>query len=132
MDEQCVVTRQEEEPVSMEIDTGAAVTILSKDVLYAHYHCSEVPKVKHSEKMLSTYTGEKIPIYDTVDVCVSAKRKSTELPLTIVSGSGTTLLGRNWLSSINLDWPLINNIAIVDGPPVLTGCAYVRSNKSTF
>ena len=21
---------------------------------------------------------------------------------------------------------------IVDGPPVLTGCAYVRSNKSTF
>ena len=61
--------------------------------------------------MLSTYTGEKIPIYGTVDVCVSAKGKSTELPLTIVSGSGPTLLGRNWLNSINLDWPMINNIA---------------------
>ena len=70
-----------------------------------------VPKFKQSEEMLRTYTGEKIPIYDTVDVCVSAKGKSTELPLTIVSGSGPTLLGRNWLNSINLDWPMINNIA---------------------
>ena len=61
--------------------------------------------------MLSTYTGEKIPIYGTVDVCVSAKGKSTELPLTIVSGSGPTLLGGDWLNSINLDWPMINNIA---------------------
>ena len=41
-------------------------------------------------------TGTKIPIYGTVDVCVSAKRISTELPVTIVSGSGPTLLGRNW------------------------------------
>ena len=36
--------------------------------------------------MLST--GEKILIYGTVDKCVSAKGKSTELPLTIVSRSG--------------------------------------------
>ena len=41
----------------------------------------------------------------------SAKGKSIELPLTIVSGSGPTLLGRNWLNSINMDWPMINNIA---------------------
>ena len=27
---------------------------------------------------------------------------------------------------------IITSIVIVDGPPVLTGCAYVRSNKSTF
>ena len=95
----------------MEIDTGAAVTIMSKVVFYDNYHCSKVPKVKQSEEMLRTYTGEKIPIYGTVDVCVSAKGKSTELPLSIVSGSGPTLLGRNWLNSINLDWPMINNIA---------------------
>ena len=66
--------------------------------------------------MLSTYTGEKIPIYGTVDICVSSKGNSTELPLTIVSGSGLTLLGRNWLNSINLDWPMINNIATVHTP----------------
>ena len=95
----------------MEIDTGAAVTIMSKDVFYDHYHLSKVPMVKQSGEMLSTYDGEKIPINGTVDVCVSAKGKSTEFPLTIVSGSGRTLLGRNWLNSINLDWPMINNIA---------------------
>ena len=95
----------------MEIDTGAAVTIMSKDMFYYYYHCSKVPTVKQSEEMLSTYTGEKIPIYGTVDVSVSAKDKSTELPLTIVSGSGPTLLGCNWLISINMYWPMINNIA---------------------
>ena len=98
-------------PVSMEIDSGAVVTIMNKDVLYYHYHCSKVPKVKQSEAMLSTYTGEMIPIYGSIDVCISAKGKSTDLPLTIVSGSGPTLLGRNWLNSINLYWPMINNIA---------------------
>ena len=52
------------------------------------------------------------PIYGTIDVsvCVSTEGKSTELTLTIVSGSGPTLLGCNWLNSINLDWPMINNI----------------------
>ena len=95
----------------MEIDTGAAVTIMSKNVLYDHYHRSKVPKFDQSGEMLSTYTGEKIPIYGTVDVCVSAKGKSTEPPLTLISGSGPTLLGRNWLNSINLDLPMINNIA---------------------
>ena len=60
--------------------------------------------------MLSTYTGEKIPIYGTGDVSVSAKEKSTKLPLTIGYDSGPTLLDCNWINSINLDWPMINNI----------------------
>ena len=64
----------------------------------------------NQKRCYSTYTGEKIPIYGTVDVWVSARGKSTELPLTILSGSGPTLLGRNWLNSINLDRPMINNI----------------------
>ena len=95
----------------MEIKTGATVTIMSKNVFYDHYHCSKVPNIKQSEEMLSTYTGEKNPIYGTVDVCASAKGNSTELPPNIVSGSGPTLLSLNWLNSINLDWPMINNIA---------------------
>ena len=36
-----------------EMKTGAAVTIMSKDVFYDHYHSSKVPKVKQSEEMLS-------------------------------------------------------------------------------
>ena len=35
-------------PVSMEIETGAAVTIMSKVVFYNHYHGSKVPKVMQS------------------------------------------------------------------------------------
>ena len=85
----------------MEIDTGVTVTIMSK-----------VPNVEQSEDMLSTYTGEKITIYGTVHVCVSAKGKSTELPLTMVSGSCPTLLGRNWINSIHLDWLMITTLQL--------------------
>ena len=81
---------------------------MEPDIFYDHYHgSSKVPEVNQSEEMLSTYTGEKIPMYGTFDVCVSAKGKSTELPLNIAYGSGPTLLGRKWLNSINLDWPMI-------------------------
>ena len=114
-------------PVSMEIDCGATLTIMSKDVFYEHYQCSKVSKIKQSEEMLSTYTREKIPINGTVDVCVSAKGKSTELPFTIVSGSGPTLLGHNWLNSINQDWPMINNIATEKYTHLLK--KYSRFNK---
>ena len=47
-------------PVSMAIDSGAAVTIMSKDVFYDHYHFSIVTMVKQSENILSTYTGDKM------------------------------------------------------------------------
>ena len=35
----------------MEIDTGAAVTIMSKDVFYDHYLYSKVSKIKQSEEV---------------------------------------------------------------------------------
>ena len=33
--------------VSMEIDTGAVVTIISKDLFYHHYHFSKVPMISN-------------------------------------------------------------------------------------
>ena len=35
------------------------------------------------------------------------QQQSVSLPLLIVEGAGPTLLGRNWLSKIKLDWPSI-------------------------
>ena len=32
------------------------------------------------------------------------------MPLLVVSGSGPSLFGRNWLSEIRLDWGSINQI----------------------
>ena len=114
-------------PVSMEIDIGAAVTIMSKDVCYDHYHCSKVPMVKQSEEMLSTYTGEKIPILSTY----AFPQKGNQLPLTIVSGSGPTLLDRNWLNSINMDWSMIHIIATTKYTHLLKTYSQVFSLTNT-
>lgn len=98
-------------PVKMEIDTGAAVTIISKQTFDKHYRGGTEPTIVHSSDTLSTYTGEKISIFGIANVEVSAKGKSTQLPLTIVSGNGPTLLGRNWLDKIKINWSKINNVS---------------------
>ena len=52
----------------------------------------------------TTYTGESIKVLGSmlVNVCHSGQEKS--LPLLVVSGDGTNLLGRNWLRQLKLDW----------------------------
>ena len=40
-------------------------------------------------------------------MAVSYKSQQANLPLIVVAGSGPSLLGRNWLSSIQLDWKTV-------------------------
>ena len=84
-------------PVRFEVDTGAAVSVMSKQLF-----CKLWPrrKVDKSQQKLKTYTGEAIPVVGEVTVAV----KEEKLPLIIVQGSSKPLLGRNWLSKVRLNW----------------------------
>ena len=53
---------------------------------------------------LSTYTGELIAVAGTADVTVEHNGQRVELPLIVTCGKGPSLLGRNWLSVLKLDW----------------------------
>ena len=46
-----------------------------------------------------------------LDVTVCYEGKQFQLPLLVVVGNGPTLLGRNWLSEIKLNWHMIKQIA---------------------
>jgi len=52
---------------------------------------------------LSTCTGELINIKGYFDVSVSYHQNTYNLPLLVISGTGPSLLGRNWLDRIKLD-----------------------------
>ena len=94
--------------VEMEVDTGASLSLMSEST-YSSLS-SSIPSLSPSNVTLTTYTGEKIVPVGTVDVDVTYQSQTVTLPLLIVPGNGPTLMGRNWLEHIQLNWSVIKNI----------------------
>ena len=94
-------------PVQMEIDTGAAVTLISEVTLK-----SLLPHLALSEPTLKlrTYTAQPIEVLGQARVKVSYNKYSGTHVLTVVKGTGPSLLGRDWLSCIKLDWAAIRRV----------------------
>lgn len=91
-------------PVSMELDTGSAVSVMSEGVY--HEYLRHVP-LKDTPLKLRTYTGESVKPLGFCYVTVQYKGQFKELPIYVMKNEGPTLFGREWLESINLDWPLL-------------------------
>ena len=91
-------------PVTMELDTGSAVSVMS-EVVYREY-LRHVP-LKDTSLKLRTYTGESVKPLGFCHVTVDYKGQSKELPIYVMKNDGPTLFGREWLESIQLNWPLL-------------------------
>ena len=81
--------------VSMELDTGAGISIISEET--------------HAK-----YNGDPIHVLDQFNVNARYKSQSATLPLTVVAGAGPSLLGRNWLTEIHLEWDKIFCIHVTE------------------
>ena len=94
-------------PVSMELDTGAPVSLMSRKMLddlfpgYTLQPCS-LP--------MQTYLGEPITVAGQMQVEVRYGEQKETLPLVVVEGRGPSLFGRQWLTKIRLNWQSINNV----------------------
>ena len=95
-------------PLKMEIDTGAAVSIISKKTEERLFPSLKVLKPSIS---LRTYTSELIPELGQLKVEVKDKGYVGTHKLVVVAGNGPALLGRDWLSQIRLDWASIKVVA---------------------
>lgn len=91
----------EGQPTHMEIDTGAAVSIVS-DRIY-NKALKHLP-LKKSNILLKTYTGETVPVSGIVEVGVKLNKQTATLPLYIVQGNYPSLCGRAWLEKMRFDW----------------------------
>uniref|UniRef100_A0A3B3TFN7 Gypsy retrotransposon integrase-like protein 1 n=1 Tax=Paramormyrops kingsleyae TaxID=1676925 RepID=A0A3B3TFN7_9TELE len=92
----------------MEIDTGAAISIISEAVYKKTF--AHVP-LEGSNVTLKTYTGQAIPVKGQFTVRVTYGDQSADLPLVVVQGNGPSLCGRNWLKKIKLDWKTIKRVS---------------------
>ena len=58
---------------------------------------------------LRTYSGESLVVLGEVEVNVTIKEQKKMLPLVVVQGAGTSLIGRNWLSQLMIGWDEIRS-----------------------
>jgi hypothetical protein len=94
-------------PLSMEIDTGASVSIASQSTFESIRNGEATLELDKSTVKLQTYTGQQIEVCGSAMVPVTHDGQTASLPLIITGGNGPTLLGRNWLEALRLDWRTI-------------------------
>ena len=106
--------------VRMEVDTGAAVSVMS---LSNYDRVRNDQQLKKSDLRLKTYTGEIVRPCGVGEVSVEYQKQKRNLPITVVEGNVPNLLGRDWLSQLKLQWeelfPLerrMHKLEGVDGP----------------
>lgn len=94
--------------VSMELDTGASVSLISHDMCRSLWPQT---KLKRTDIVLTTITGQPINVAGkcSVDV-VYQGQLYPNLCLFVVESAGAPLLGRDWLSKIQLDWAGVKSL----------------------
>ena len=90
--------------LELEVDTGASVSIINEKVYHDTWPAAVRPSLQMSKACLRTYTGEKLKVVGEITVSVSYRQQLQQLSLLVVRGQGPTLLGRDWLKYLKLDW----------------------------
>lgn len=95
-------------PLRMELDTGAAVSLLPYS-LYTKYFSNET--LRPCKSTLRTYSGEKIVTHGTIQVPVEYEQQKRVLDLYVVGTAGPPLFGRSWLNLLQLNWKSIKSVS---------------------
>ena len=96
-------------PMTMELDTGAAVSVISEHTYHSTWP-HDRPALQPSSTKLRTYSGEELEVIGSISIQVNYEDQLEELPLLVIRGTGASLLGRNWLQKIRLNWQGIHQL----------------------
>ena len=94
--------------IRMEIDTGASLSLVSEATFKQLWPGRTL---EPSTVRLKTYTGEVLKVLGSAQVHVTcSKGQEADLPLIVLQTEGPSLLGRNWLQNLRLDWQQIHRL----------------------
>ena len=96
--------------LEMEVDTGASCSIISAVTYNQLWSKDQAPPLYRTQKKLCTYTKEPLQVKGAITVTAHYQGQTAELELVVVAGAGPSLLGRDWLQKIRLDWQRLNQI----------------------
>ena len=94
-------------PITMELDTGASVSLVSEATWADKLN---KPSLQPCTLSLQSYPNRSLKVQGQCQVGVSVYGREANLPLVVVEGSGPPLFGRNWLEKIQLNWAEIAKI----------------------
>ena len=94
----------------MEIDTGAAVLLISESTYNSLWSGENKPPLQHAEVSLRTYLGEKLPVVGQISVVKYLEQK--RLLTLLVEARDPSLLGRDWLEVLNVKLDKLNVLRI--------------------
>ena len=117
-------------PVKVELDTGAAVSVISHST-YLNI-CSQsqaVPALQPSLVKLKTYTGESIPIVGCASLQARYGTQVVDVHVQVVEGDGPNLLGRDLLQKLEVDLGSVNANVLEQTTP-LEGIPVMKKNNT--
>ena len=88
----------------MEVDTGASASVVSEKTYRMVWSDATRPELQPTNAKLRTYSGEELGVLGSLEVSAEYKGQSKTLSLLVAKGNGPSLLGRDWLSELRLDW----------------------------
>ena len=89
-------------PLDMELDTGAAVSLISK-ATYDHLW-KTAPQLVPTTTRLRMYSGQQLVVLGTLTVTVKYEAQQVVHPIIMVDGAGPSLLERDLLAVLKLKW----------------------------
>ena len=99
-----VAVKFNEKHLQMEVDTGAAMSVISRRTYKRLF--SDL-KLQKPTVHLKTYTGEEISLVGQITARATYGEQTRILSLIVVEGDGPSLLGRDWLFALQLKWKTI-------------------------
>ena len=98
-------------PIKMELDTGAAVSVITQRTYQKIAQQNRIQPLQHSDLKLKSYSGETIPVLGCVPVVVRHRQQECELFVHVVDGEGPDLMGRDWLRDLKVTFGKIHALA---------------------
>ena len=105
-----VIVTLDNAETQMEVDTGATLSIISMTTYKQLWSRQQAPRLRASNATLKTYTGERIDVEGTISVNVAYEKQKARLNLLVVTGEGPSLLGRDWLQHLKLNWSQLHYV----------------------
>ena len=94
-------------PLKMEVDTGAALSIVSEKVWMT---VKGTGRLQTSRVVLRTYNQAKLTVLGETKVQVEYGDQFHSLMIRVVKEGGPSLVGRDWLKHLQLDWKMVCNV----------------------
>ena len=89
-------------PLEMELDTGAAVSLISKATYQKLWEVT--PKLMATTTCLRTYSDQHLTVLGTLKVRVQYDSQQVDHSILVVDGAGPSLFGQDLLAVLKLNW----------------------------